>query len=413
MGGRAGESTRRAATREYGLNRGLPIRTRQRGVEHRRRRSWTAVFSATWGRITGSFATFLFLGGRATFRQQFNALPYPPSWVDRFTARVSRLPFRGWILYFVLGILLVIFETSLLFIGELDEITSLFPPRWTASVSIVVSITLIHYLDASAEQALIGLRRRYKLADELFLGLRYRLTTLPALTTIVISLGNVIFFAAVVWLTSGAPRQLSAISPSRYLIVYFIYGLAGAWIYGTFIYHVLHQMLVIYRLPKNLLSIDLFDLRPLYMFSRLTAVSALGVLAINVPIFMSLPVFGTSLIGLVVAVINVLLAAAVFVLPLVGIHQRLAIEKGEALSRCLKRLQESLREMHKRLDVPKQGGLEEINTALEGLALERDTPEGLATWPWQKGTFQGMLVALSMPVAVWFILWIIQRFIGP
>jgi len=348
----------------------------------------------------------------AEFQATLKSPPYPPSWVDHFTGWVSKRPFRSWKLYFAIGVLLVLFETSLWFIGEFNEITSLFPPRWTVSVSIIVSITLIHYLDASAEQAIIGLRGRYELDDDLFLELRYRLTTLPALPTILVSFGNVIFFSVVAWLTSGAPRQLSAISSSGYLIAYFIYGLAGAWIYGTFIYHVLHQMLIVYRLPHNLSSIDLFDLRPLYMFSRITAVSALGVLAINAPIFMSIPAFATSLIGLVVAVTNVLLAAAVFVLPLVGIHRRLAREKGEALSRCLKRLQESFLEMHERLDVPKHEGLEEIKVALEGLALERDTLEALPTWPWQKGTFQGMLVALSVPVAVWFILWIIQRFIG-
>jgi hypothetical protein len=53
-----------------------------------------------------------------------------------------------------------------------------------------------------------------------------------------------------------------------------------------------------------------------------------------------------------------------------------------------------------------------MRTVLSALKEERETIEGLSTWPWRPGTFTRMLSAIFLPILLWLLREVLGRFLG-
>src|SRR5688500_31437 len=77
---------------------------------------------------------------------------YPPSWIDRVTAWVERLPAPAWTFYVALWLVLYLIELASQWTsGGAD---SLYPFHLLFAGAIPFYIGLIHYLDRAADAAL-------------------------------------------------------------------------------------------------------------------------------------------------------------------------------------------------------------------------------------------------------------------
>jgi hypothetical protein len=103
-----------------------------------------------------------------------------------------------------------------------------------------------------------------------------------------------------------------------------------------------------------------------------------------------------------------LLAVAVFLLPLLGLHRLLLDEKENLLAEVNSRLQAHIQGMHHRLDSGSLEDADAINKYMASLAIERDIIAKLPTWPWQPGSFNLLLTAVLLP----FLLWIVQQLLA-
>jgi len=81
-------------------------------------------------------------------------IPYPPSWLDRFTEWVERLPGRSWVFYPVLGLVLALVVSVVQWragsysIGTFDAFHVWF------AIQIPYFLALIRYLGGAAEAAI-------------------------------------------------------------------------------------------------------------------------------------------------------------------------------------------------------------------------------------------------------------------
>jgi hypothetical protein len=107
-----------------------------------------------------------------------------------------------------------------------------------------------------------------------------------------------------------------------------------------------------------------------------------------------------------------LLAAAVFFLPLLGLHQVLMREKERWQAEANARLQAHIQELHRRIDASQLEDADAINKHMASLALERDILAKLPTWPWQPGTLNLILSAVLLPIVLWFLQQILERWAG-
>jgi hypothetical protein len=141
--------------------------------------------------------------------------PYPPSWFDRFTAWVDRLPGPAWLAYLALAVL----GTAMLILAA--SAGGAYRPGPLLAFHIWVGgqfaymLALMHYLDRSAGGALDAFRPVLEGADRSTIDdLRYRLTTLPPRATLLATLAGAAFGLSLPYFFLGTaiaePHTLSA-----------------------------------------------------------------------------------------------------------------------------------------------------------------------------------------------------------
>ncbi len=106
--------------------------------------------------------------------------------------------------------------------------------------------------------------------------LRYQLTILPARPALLVAL--VVTITSPVWYvltpSSYAPLNLTGSTPV--FVINGIFYLLSWWFGGFTVYHAIHQWRAISRADARLSNINLFQLRPLYALSGVTARTAIG-----------------------------------------------------------------------------------------------------------------------------------------
>ena len=107
-----------------------------------------------------------------------------------------------------------------------------------------------------------------------------------------------------------------------------------------------------------------------------------------------------------------LLAVAVFLLPLLGLHQLLVREKERLQAEANSRLQAHIQQLHRRIDACQLEDADAVNKHMSSLALEMEILAKLPTWPWQPGTLNLILTAVFLPIILWLLQQLLERWAG-
>jgi hypothetical protein len=343
-------------------------------------------------------------------------LPYPPSWVDRVIDWVRALPGPSWLYYLALGAVLIFaefavkwFDGSYVF-PEVNVFHAFF-------VGIgVYAFASMHYLDEYAETAIATFRPALTVSDTEYEELRYRLITLPARPTAILTLLLLVGVSAILLLSSREAANIYTTlklytSPLSYIVEGAGLLLWGA-VAGPFIYHIYHQVQVIDLIYTRHTAINLFHLRPLYAFSKLTARAALILIFLIYPAFiispdvLQDPVVWVSTIGIS------LIALWNFLGPLLGIHRLLAEEKDRLHSEISSSIEDLSHRIDRSIASDDFGKVESMKAALEALVARQDRVENTPTWPWHPQTPRLIGTALLVPVAIYVIQELIDRLLG-
>lgn len=352
--------------------------------------------------------------------------PYPPSWIDRFNDWVERLPVRPWLFYLGMWfLLLIIAEGSNMWRYALQPSERL---RWiyvSYSLYGVYFLAAIHYLDRWAKTALNAFCSTLNVDEAEQATLFYQLTTMPARTIRIVS---AVTLASVVLLSRLMIMPLlKTMGLFHHSIVSTLVDLGlfyfNALIVVIFIYHTLRQLRWVSRIHKTATRINLFLLRPLYSLSGLTARTAGILLLVGYIIQQQAGAHGeltsdpsalriSLLFTLISTVLFSVLAVAAFFLPLLGLHQLLVLEKERLQAEASSRLQAHIQELHRRIDGCQLEDADAINKHMASLGLERDILARLPTWPWQPGTLNVILSAVFLPIILWFLQQLLERWVG-
>ena len=337
---------------------------------------------------------------------------YAPSWLDRFNAWVTRLPGPTWLFYLGIWLLLVLLQIAVLW-GEGAYPAGTFLTNHTAIAGLIpLLLALSRVLDNKAGTALATLRPAMDAGEEEYRRLRYQLTTLPALPTLLVSLVGV---AAIVLLNVMLDSfsdfgGLGAFPISRTLI-YLMY--TGAWwVVAAFLYHTLHQLRTINLLYTHHTWVNLFKMRPLYGLSGVTALTGVCLAAITWGWMAINPELWGNPISMAIVLPITILAIVAFVWPLLGIHRLLEDEKGRLLDECSVRIEVAIAELHRRVDNQELQGMDDLNKTISSLEIEQNLLEGIPTWPWRPETVRLLITALALPLGLWFVQYLLQRLLG-
>ncbi len=331
--------------------------------------------------------------------------PYAPSWANRLTDLVERLPGPTWLAYLVaMGFGIGITSLS----GGESVTFELGPILYYGSLPFAV-LGLIHGLDRLAGQALTALRPVLSVTDAEVVSIRRELTVAPARPALFLLL-----FAVVVtpigYITDPVGSGIVGYSPGLLALRYCWETFITA-VFLVLIYHTFRQLRLTAGIHERLRRIDLFDQTPLYAMSRLSSRTAIGLIVLTAPAVLLIPQDAdVSYLVISFAWFGVMgvVAAAAFVLPLRGTHDRIVAEKHRLQGEVGRRLTATLDEIHDAVDARDVPVIEARNRALATLIAERYLIHKVPTWPWSTGALTGFVSAVLLPVA----LFLVQRLLS-
>jgi hypothetical protein len=332
--------------------------------------------------------------------------PYPPSWVDRLTAWVERLPLPWWLFYVLLAGVLSGLVALGLWRAGVDTTVGFHPMQvWLPSLAAYL-LGLTHALDRAAASAMRRFRPAFRGGDEEFAAAVYRLTTLPARPTLIITAVCTLITIPVgryemsMIQTGGlelAPTVFLGVLALLYLLSY------------PFFYHIIRQLREIHRLHRDWAAVRLSNVRPMYALSRVTSLAAIGVVLNNYGWFLAQP--GPDVRNPVMiyeGLFSLSVVLPVFIWPLWSAHRLLAEAKERGLARVAGRKEAARRQLHEAVDAGRLDQVDPLNKVLGALETENAELHKVPTWPWAPGTLRGLLGTVLLPI----VLWLIQRLLG-
>jgi hypothetical protein len=344
-------------------------------------------------------------------------VPHRPSWVDQLIRAIQRLPGPPWVLYLVTIAVLALAINVISWTSGIPEAPGSSVPKykpWTLdlpqsgfAVYPVYIIAMMHYLNRVAAEKLAAFRLALDVDQREYERLRYELTTLPARETALatlLGLGFVAFLFGATWIFEG-PLEGSTAFQIAALVVQ---GVTIALV-AVLMYHTIHQLRLVSRIHALAPRIDLFQPTPLYAFSLLTARTGLGWAALIVYSWLTDPRIEPIGVGLTVLIVAV--ASAAFVVPLDGMHRRIVAEKERLQLEVNRRLKVALAQLHQSVDERDLSQADPLNKTIDSLQVEREAIAKMSTWPWQPGTLRAFVSVLLVPIVLWLIFRVLDRYI--
>ncbi len=335
------------------------------------------------------------------------------SWISALTGFVDRLPLPATIGYIAacVGAIALFLANDWGAFGE--PRLALGPFHLTLALEAVYAVALMHFLDERAGRALHRMRPLLMPADALET-LQRQLTELPPRPTLLASLvGAALGLVAVVIERTALPVVFRPYVPTAGGRWFVEVWLVLTWfVFGGLFFHTWHQLRTVNRIYVHHTIIDLDYYQPLFHFSKVSALTAVGLAIIPYTWYLAVPNLIREPLGLAFGALFPALAVVSFLAPLIGIHNLMVDAKGHAMlenGRVLKDVRDRLFE-HAREGA--LGGATDLHDALEAIRAEREAIMHVPTWPWQPGTPRSVAAALALPLAVWFMQWLLQKFLG-
>jgi hypothetical protein len=273
-------------------------------------------------------------------------------------------------------------------------------------------LALIQLLDDRAVQAMQGMRPVLKVSDEMFDAQKFRIATMPFLTPLLAGLAMMLF-AILFPLVASEPGRYAALAQLPLFNVAFqIIDKSSAFLFGVVVYHTIRQLRLVNAISSNYIRVNIFQLRPVQAFSRLTAATAVGLVIffygwflINPDLLADPAILGVSLLFTVLAVL-------VFAWPLWGVHRMMVAEKERALQQIELQFEEIFALFNQHVNADDYAAAEKLNGAIMSLEIQHNKVSAVPTWPWRSETARIVLSAVALPVLLMVVQLLVQRALG-
>jgi hypothetical protein len=341
--------------------------------------------------------------------------PYPPSWLDQLTAGVDRLPLPAPAFYTLASLVAIVLFILNEAVNGLGLVDATRPFHIVLAIGPIYAVALIHFLDHEAGRALEKIKPLLTCDETGYAALHYRLMTIPA---------RGVLWAGLAGMSAGlAAVGVERVAMPRAFAVFILPGagrafieiwLVGTWfIFGGLFFHTIHQLRLISRIYTNDTRIDLDQYRPLFNFSRVSALTAMGLLLLPYGWYATVPGLIQEPIGIAFGALFPVFAMIAFAAPLVGVHHLLVDAKEHALVENARALKVIRAELYQRAEANEHTAASAIHDMLAALRSERTALEHLHTWPWQSETLRSLIAVLVLPLVLWFIQWLLGRLLAP
>ncbi len=286
-------------------------------------------------------------------RSKNTAQPYPPSFVDRLMAWIERLPGPAWGFYLLATVIFVAVGHGLRWLDGSIETGTFDPFRLTTDSLTFYALAILHLLNSTARRSLEEFRPALGKLEAEYEKLRYELTTLSP---------------RFVYITTGIALPLAALS---------IAGDPGGWgitddsslvtkVYSAleatlaivsfigFLGQAIRQVRLIAYIHRLATGISLYESNSHHAFSRLTVRAAIALVFpiyfFTFVVYLQIGRLGTmSAVDNLLVLFVLLISAAVFILPLLGMRRKLLDEKRRLINETNRKFEATARILHERV----------------------------------------------------------------
>jgi hypothetical protein len=300
---------------------------------------------------------------------------------------------------------------GLLIMGGLHESVIAF--HVVLALEPVYALGLLHLLDVRAGRALKRMRPLLTPAES-FDALDGALRTMPARLVSIGSLGGLVIGVGAVLLERLAlPAVFRQFISSGFGRAFVEAWLVLTWVlFGVLFVHTVHQLRLISRIYTHHTVIDLDNYQPLFHFSVVSALTAIGLLVIPYAWYLVVPNLIRDPVGVLFGAIFPFFALISFLWPLIGVHNLMVEAKGRELFENARALKAVRQELFSRANSGTLEDASELHDTLEAVRSDRDALLSVPTWPWQPGTPRSVAAALALPLAIWLLQWALQQLVG-
>jgi hypothetical protein len=329
--------------------------------------------------------------------------------MDNLVQRIRRIPGPTWLFYVALFLVGAFLNNAVRWLDGLLEAGSFIPLRFFDAGYLIIFLALYHHLTLIARRSFQVFRPVLKATDSEQGILEYRLTTLPrrlgwlaALFGLGIAVANL----------QAEPEAFGLVGSRTTMTALFLYPFT-IFSFSTAValaIQTVRQLRLVIELHRRATAINLFQLAPAHAFASLTARTGTGLVIFILfsALLESSNITQGNLIGLVLTGI---LAIFVFTVPLLGMRNRLKVEKARLLSETNGAIQVTISRIHGQVNSDEYAKIAGLNTALSSLIVERDLIEGISIWPWEPTTLRGFASTLLLPIFIWLVTRLLERLI--
>lgn len=334
------------------------------------------------------------------------------SWFDALVGWADRLPGPR-LAWFAIGTIVITVPMHLGTWADLPGSLDVRPDLVTGAAAIPILLWAAMALDDVARGALVRLRPALDADDAAVAAIATDLTRTPVDLSIAAAVvGSVAGVASVT--QSPANWGVDLAAPGLRLWVALGTSVLTDVVLVGFLAHVVHQLRVVARLHRELVTVDLFHLGPLYAFSTLTARTGVFLIGMTTGLIAAFAVTiggfiftGPADLLLIVAIFGV--AIACFLLPLLGLHDRIVDEKQAQLAKAQATLSAAVEGVRSRIAAGDLEGAAKVKDALLAADTSVAAITRISTWPWRTETLRGFVSAVLLPIGLFLVYELLRR----
>jgi hypothetical protein len=178
------------------------------------------------------------------------------------------------------------------------------------------------------------------------------------------------------------------------------------------LFRILRQLALVNALYKSVKNVNLFNLWPIYALSRYGYTIALLFILATVLIDLLFRLLTGTDLGFVYIVYTLIISLVVFLAPLIGINNRLRIEKAHELQRLGDQLDSVYSETEAAVRNRKLSKVPALRNASSALKDQMEAIQKVATWPWNPGSLRNLLLPLLLPLLIAILQRYVLSFLG-
>jgi hypothetical protein len=319
------------------------------------------------------------------------------------------LPVPWWVLYVGVGFDLILVQMLFLWLEGGLQSGVLLPIIIFNGLASPFLLALIHLFDTQAVIALNSMRPTLEISEPEFDRFQYKLANMPL---------GLPLIAGVIMVVVAILLDIFAIAPLRYAaleqlpvfaVVFHILDKSSAFFFGVIIYHTIRQLRLVNTINLHHIRINLFNLGPAQAFSRLTASTAVG-LVIGMYLWMLLnPELLTNPVSFGFVGSITILAVAVFVWPLLGVHRLMEAEKDRMLRDINQHFESVFSKFNQHFRDEDYPAVEKLNGSISSLEIQHKRIKAIPTWPWKPETARFALTAIALPLILRVLQFLVER----